>query len=342
MTAIECKHLGGHILETKKAERNGVPVGIVEGYIATWDVDEGSPYSLPDQFIRGAFAESLAEHRSRKNRQVRLRYMHSGGPIGGLPIDGVREDEKGLFGVGEVNLTIERGAEAYSLAQQGVIVDQSIEFSAHVAEPVQGVRVIRRASLWGTSLIDEPMNRAAQITAVKSLVPFADLPVALGTQEWVQLEPADRRKGSVWSTSDASATIAGLVDGELMVIPDALKGLAAAIQSGHWDHVSHEDRNGIIRHIERYYAKMGEPSPFAGDEKRFFTSADVKGWTARQLERALASCGSFSNDAAALLVARLKTDAAGDRPSAALKNLLAEITATRTSLHPRTGGARSE
>lgn len=164
---IETKSTGGRIIEVKQSVRNGVEVGIVAGYIATWDADAGGIFGVPDQFHRGAFLNSLRDHRERGNRPIRLK-DHHGRTIGGFPIETVKEDEIGLFAVGEINLETQFGREAHSLARQGVLTDFSAGFSA-VDDKIQGgVRDIFEAIVWEGSIVDEPMNQNAVITEVKS------------------------------------------------------------------------------------------------------------------------------------------------------------------------------
>jgi len=81
----ETKFIGGHVLSTKEEDRNGVRVGIVEGYIATWDIDRGDFF--------GTWSTYSKNDRSDFGRTV-----------GGFPIEFVKEDDRGLFGVGEINL----------------------------------------------------------------------------------------------------------------------------------------------------------------------------------------------------------------------------------------------
>lgn len=165
---------GGKITQTKQAERNGVPVGIVEGYIATWDIDRGDWSGLKDRFLRGAFTASLERHR-KTDRPVRLKDQHSR-TIGGFPIAKVFEDDRGLFGSGEINLDVQQGREAFALAKQGVISDFSIGWENKTSVIVDGIREISEAEVWEGSLVDEPMNPFANITAVKS-IDFADIDV---------------------------------------------------------------------------------------------------------------------------------------------------------------------
>jgi len=156
---------GGRITQTK--EKDGVNIGIVEGHIATWDVDRGDWTGVKDRFVKGAFLESIERHKE-TNRPVRLKDMH-GRTIGGFPIETVREDEKGLFGIGEINLDVQLGQEAYALAKQGVYSDFSIGWEKKKAETKDGIREISKAEIWEGSIVDEPMNPFANITAVKGI-----------------------------------------------------------------------------------------------------------------------------------------------------------------------------
>ena len=88
----------------------------------------------------------------------------------------MREDDRGLFGVGHLNLNHPCGQKAYTLAQQGVLVDFSIGFRSlddhnETIQTAQGeveVRVITKARIFEGSLVEEPMNKDAQVTGVKS------------------------------------------------------------------------------------------------------------------------------------------------------------------------------
>lgn len=165
---IETKNIGGNVVEAKEIERDGIKIGIVEGYIATWDLDRGGWWAR-DQFVKGAFAESIRDHQIKK-RQVRLK-DHHGRTIGGFPPESLREDDRGLFGIGEINLDVQQGKEAFSLAKQGVLTDFSIGFTSlsDVDSMVdeERIRTIHKATIWEGSIVDEPMNPEANITEVK-------------------------------------------------------------------------------------------------------------------------------------------------------------------------------
>lgn len=168
MPDLETKYAGGKVTEVKSpVDDHGVTIGVVEGHIASFMPDQGGIFGVPDQFMRGAFLDSINEHKARNNRPVRLR-DHHGRTIGKFPIDTVKEDELGLFGRGEINLEVQQGREAHALARQGTLTDFSIGFKSLDDRVEDGIRRIFKASIVEGSIVDEPLNRQAQITEVKS------------------------------------------------------------------------------------------------------------------------------------------------------------------------------
>ena len=123
---LHYKSIPFEIRETKQTERNGVAVGIIKGFLATFgNFDEGN-----DTFTADAFNDSIAEHKARDNRPIRMLFQHNRMElVGGFPIELVETLEKGLFVVGEVNLELERGRDVMALARQGILRDMSIGFS---------------------------------------------------------------------------------------------------------------------------------------------------------------------------------------------------------------------
>lgn len=192
----ESKAFGGYVVETKQEDRNGVPIGIVKGYIATWDIDRGS-----DRFVKGAFAESIAEHQQLK-RQLRFKDQHYK-TVGGWPAEFLKEDEIGLYGVAEINLVSQKGNEAYSLAKQGVLVEFSVGYSSLEDSVEDGIRVIKKAKLWEGSIVDEPMNPKAKITEVKSINQVDDV------KEWSVREIETALKESGVFSNSAAKMLAG-------------------------------------------------------------------------------------------------------------------------------------
>ena len=157
--------------ETKENLRNGVPVGIIEGFAATWTLDRGD-----DVILEGAFAKTIARH-SAEGRPVRMLFQHSSKDlIGGFPIESIKETPEGLMVRGEINLDVQSGREAYALAKQGVLTDLSIGFSIPSSDCCEYkrdgdsvVRIIKEVDLWEVSMVGEPMNPEACISSVKSV-----------------------------------------------------------------------------------------------------------------------------------------------------------------------------
>ena len=318
MDLMESKRLGGHIVETKQEKRNGVPVGIVAGHIAVWEPDKGGVFGFPDRFRPGAFLKSLSDHRQRNNRQIRLK-DHHGRTIGGFPIDTAHEDAIGLFAIGEVNLETQLGKEAFSLAKQNVITDFSLGFIAVDDKIEGGFRDIFEAIIIEGSLVDEPLNKRAQITEVKVAIQFQDLPLAERLAAWNPAEAKARiknftesrdvptndfRNAFIWVNEAKSQSfdsyqllIADVVDGKLVAIPRAIFKAANEIIAKNIT-VPDDYAAGVVKHLDRYYAKMGLISPFGKDEKQFFGKKEIKNFTKRDMEKALIDSGAFSRGAA--------------------------------------------
>ena len=319
---IERVSLSGEIIETKTADRNGVPVGVVSGYIATWQLDAWNGiYGMPDRIVRGAYMESIQEHKANRNRQVRLKDNH-GKTIGGFPIDSVREDNRGLYGVGEINLDTQQGREAYSLAQQSVLVDFSVGHVVTDDEIDNGTRLIKKAILLEGSITDEPKNQRANITEVKAM--FGDLPLYVTDgYKWCEEGARERVMEMKYSIGNGAhafvgeSIIADVIDGKLYAIPTAIRN-AAALAKG-----TEEKSQQVI--LERYYAKMGEASPFKS--KMFYSVDDVKDWSNADYKSALLDTGMFSNGAARALIARQK-DQNVSESDGGLSSLLEKIVET--------------
>lgn len=272
---------------------SGVEVGVVKGLLATWDIDEGN-----DQFVRGAFLESIREHKARGMRQIRLSDEHGWDAlIGGFPIESVHETSAGLEVEAHINVMHSKGRDVWALIQQRVIVDFSIGYSVKDWEVKDDIRIISKASIWHGSTVSEPMNRAAQIIAIKSLQ--AKLPIAPQDTPWNRDEAWIRIRESRFDPAVACIghkSVCDVVDGVLTVIPGALDEF---VKDG--VHTPEE-----ICVAERYFAAMKKASPFDRSDRQFFTKSDAESLTAKELESLLVSTGRLSNKTAKYLVSRVE------------------------------------
>ncbi len=335
---VEVKQFGGRVVEHKEIEREGQLFGIIEVLLATWEPDTGGMFGVPDRFVQGAFSESLRLHRERDDRQVRMKNMHQH-IIGGFPIETVVETSAGLFAIGEINLQTQEGMEVWALVKQGVLVDMSVGFSSLEDEIVEGVLVIRRATLWEGSVVDEPANRNAAILNFKS-TPFADLPIAPADHPWDLKAARERVEG--WAKTEViemksafvheknaedesfDLQIADVIDGKMTVVPTALKEAADTL-------IDREGVDHLVEHLERYFSKMGVPSPFPSHQRKFFGASEVREWKAADVETALTSGVRFSRGAAKVLAARLTNAASPRYDGKAIGKILHDLEeATRT------------
>lgn len=267
---LETMNFRFEVSEVKEFDRNGVKIGLIKGYAATFDKDRQN-----DRIVKGAFNKTIEFHRTRK-RPIRMQWQHSIYElIGGFDPFKAVEDDRGLYVEGDINLETQRGREAYALAKQGVLTDFSIGFMAPDVEWKDGIREIKEIELYEVSLVSEPANLYANVTEVKSVSVYEDLPLADASHKWEpeaalqrvreftnsEDEPSqDYKKAFLWfdkeNPNDFESykhLIADVIDGKLTVIPRAVK-IAASKYDSSQDHV--------IAHIEKYYEKMGYQSPF--------------------------------------------------------------------------------
>ncbi|MBZ9674544.1 HK97 family phage prohead protease [Mesorhizobium sp. ES1-1] len=134
--------------------------GEFEGY--------GSVFGVVDSYNevvdKGAFVDSLA-----KNGLPKLLLQHSTWMVGGVYLE-AREDERGLFVRGKLNLEVQAAREAYSLLKQGALSGLSIGFRTVREETNADTRIthIKEVRLYEVSIVTFPANEAATISAVKS------------------------------------------------------------------------------------------------------------------------------------------------------------------------------
>lgn len=350
MNKKENKKIGGYSIEVKQEVRNGVKIGIIEGYIATWDLDRGD-YFYRDKFIQGAFTESIQDFKDKK-RMPRFKNHHTK-TIGGWRYDSLKEDNIGLFGIAEINLDVKDGIEAYSLAKQGVLTDLSIGFSAekYVKDEINKIRTINKAILWEGSIVDEPMNPKANITSVKTATPYQNLPLADDTRPWDSTAARGRVRQFTDSTESPSSDYkkaffyydsenvdnfgayklpyADIIDGELKAVPRGVFAAAGALQGARGGvNIPESDRSAIETNINKYYKKMGRESPF--DEKYLIIDAiDAKNLTLKEFEGILRNGNvKFTREASKKIISDIKSplrDAEGEGRSDADKKAEMEM-----------------
>jgi HK97 family phage prohead protease len=135
--------------------------GIVEGYASVWNVLD----SHGDVVIKGAFQNSL-----NTNTPVVMLWSHSQAQPVGKWLD-IREDDKGLFVRGQLNLNTQAGRDAFEHLKAGDISAFSIGYMVNPngSEIKNGVNYLRDLELAEISLVSLPSNTQARVTSVKHL-----------------------------------------------------------------------------------------------------------------------------------------------------------------------------
>lgn len=155
--------------------------GLFSGY--------GSVFGVVDSYREvvapGAFAESLAEIKS-KGRAVPVLWQHrSGEPIG--IYTSLSEDGHGLKAEGKLIIDgVERAKEAHALMKAGAVSGLSIGFYTREDswDEKERIRTLKRVDLVEISVVTFPANDDARIDAIKSKLAHGSLPTL---QEFEQI-----------------------------------------------------------------------------------------------------------------------------------------------------------
>lgn len=216
-------------------------------------------------------------------------------PIG---IGEVEDSDRGLKITGKLNLETQLGREAHSLLKQRAIKGLSIGYDVLQDHWEKGARYLKEIKLWEVSVVTFPCNELAGVNAVKSAVPYQNLPVAEKSVSW---SSSDAKKNIKSWASDSEGNIdfdkykkafmwydpqnkdiqggyklpiANVVDGTLTVIPRAVYAAAAAIGGARGGlNIPEGDVAKVKSHIDKYYGKLGETAPW---NKSFDNERQVK------------------------------------------------------------------
>lgn len=131
--------------------------GVFSGYASVFT----QPDLAGDVVLVGAFSRTLAR---RPPAMVRMLWQHDPGQPLGRWLE-LREDGRGLFVRGALNLAVRRAAEIHALAMAGDIDGLSIGFRAVEATRDQrsGLRRLSQIDLWEISLVTFPMQPLARV-----------------------------------------------------------------------------------------------------------------------------------------------------------------------------------
>lgn len=156
------------LLEIKALKESGE----FEGYGSTFG---GEPDAYGDVIAEGAYADSLAAHKS-KGTMPKLFWQHnSGEPIGKWT--DAREDKHGLLLIGKLNMDVQRGREAHALLKAGDIDGLSIGYriKEYSVDTDSGVWTLEKLDLVEVSVVSVGANEHAVVQNVKAAKAAHDL-----------------------------------------------------------------------------------------------------------------------------------------------------------------------
>ena len=251
--------------------------GALEGYASTF----GGPADLGgDIIIKGAFAKTIKERVF--SGVVPLLDTHDNSVRSTLgTITEAWEDDHGLGFRSKIS-SAPSAQDARIKAIEGHVKKLSIGYStmkeAYGEDENGPVRYIQECKLWEISLVPLAMNENTSIHSVKSLVPFHDHAIASLNRPWDENAARDRAKAWAgdnlakyrrlfvhWDPANPKSLdgyrlqVADIVDGQPVVIPDAVLSAVAGIASGRIS-ISDDAQDGVKRHLESYLAKLRETS----------------------------------------------------------------------------------
>lgn len=299
------------------------------GYASVYDYIDADR----DRIRPGAFAKSL-EAMKESGRQLPALWQHQHDmPIG--VYKEITDTDKGLF----VKAVLPRDDSFVSgrvMPQLRVksVASMSVGFILQEwdYDGKDEIRNITMGHLMEASLATFPANDGAVITEVKAVVPYQDLPLAdrdvrwdsgaalRRVRSWAGMDsPSDLessavqrrfRRAFLWYDRESpdlvgsyKLPIATVVDGTLTAVPRGIFAAAGVMRGARGGvSVPDADRAGIIRHLNRYYSKMGLDSPFS----KAFRVDDFNVFDERTLEHMLKEGVSFSNRTSKQIISGLK------------------------------------
>jgi len=290
---------------------DGFDVGIVKGYASTF----GNRDRAGDTFAPTAFDKTIADHRARGNRGIRILFNHDRDKLlGHAPIENVRVDSRGLYIEVHLNLEVQRAKDIYSFVKQGVLRDFSVGYieEEYSYNTETGLNTILVADLLEVSIVTEPCNQSATITEVKCVGEHTPLPMAARETEWdaegaAKRIPADEAgKAYLWSKDGAHKfLIADVIDGILTVVPKAVfKAVSALKGIGECPEIGESDRKELIKVVSKYCATLGV-NVSLGDELVVDVS-DVEGLKSLQEVEELLGALAFSNTARKAFISKVR------------------------------------
>ena len=244
--------------------------GIFEGYAAVWGE---VPFTIGPRggtFLEpGTFKKTLKE---RKEPYPVLWYHKEDQPF--AKTISINEDSKGLAFSAQANLDKTLGREVFSDIEGGYVKEMSIGFNPIKVEEDSNkeelhIREVKLNELSAVTFAANPKARIKRAYASTTVNAYCGLPIAEIHAVWDAGAARERvEKYDNWNQAfidtECRYQIADLVNDELMVVPGAIYAIGAKLATGNIE-ASDDDIARYKTHIARYYAEMGEATPWTSD-----------------------------------------------------------------------------
>lgn len=130
-----------------------------EGYASKF----GGVDSYGDSIVKGAYLKTIGE----RERPIRMRWNHFGPVIGKW--EEIKEDDEGLFVRGTLTPGHSVAEDVYASMKHGAVDGMSIGYIPRKEESKDGINYLKEIELIEISVVEEPADRHALVSAVKAL-----------------------------------------------------------------------------------------------------------------------------------------------------------------------------
>jgi HK97 family phage prohead protease len=150
-----------------------------EGKFAGYASVFGNVDSYNEIVAPGAFADSLSDLAAKKRGLPTLWQHRTGEPIGNWDMSSLREDDAGLYGIGQLWLDESPYARiAHRGMKANAITGLSIGYYVRDSSMDQktGIRTLKKLDLVEISIVTNPANDAARVDSIKALLEHGTYP----------------------------------------------------------------------------------------------------------------------------------------------------------------------
>lgn len=285
--------------EVKQIDTESDPkYAFVKALVSTTSIDRTNEIVLPS-----AFTKTMNENKE-KGFPVLLDHDKI---IGRTYLEEIKAE--GLLVEFKLSKRTQSGLETIALIEDEILQSMSfgyktIEDSIEDRDDIS-IRIIKELLLLEVSVVAVPANQDARIMAIKSVVPFQDLPLALLGRGWDAKAAKARIKmwagGDNWQpdkyklahvyfnedepekVSSYKLLIADIIEGELQVVPRALFVAASILtHTSEESGIGQEDILKAQKHVAKYYSLLERKAPW---EKGHFDLDEITALTAHEIER---------------------------------------------------------